>query len=145
MNAIAMRIDELGKIGWIGLIVVSFILWWPLGLAALIYTLWSGRMSYWCGKDRSERRWSRMERKWDKWQERAKRWSGGSAYASSGNVAFDDYRDETLRRLEDEQKEFRDFLDRLRKAKDKAEFDEFMSERRAPRAPDPGAGQPTAP
>ena len=48
---------------------------------------------------------------------------------SSGNRAFDEYRAETLRRLEEEQKEFRDFLDRLRMAKDKAEFDQFMAER----------------
>ena len=48
----------------------------------------------------------------------------------SGNHAFDEYRTETLRRLEDEQREFRDFLDRLRFAKDKQEFDQFMPERR---------------
>jgi hypothetical protein len=35
-----------------------------------------------------------------------------------------------LRRLEEEQKEFREFLERLRFAKDKTEFDQFMSERR---------------
>ncbi|MET1026466.1 MAG: DUF2852 domain-containing protein, partial [Dongiaceae bacterium] len=44
--------------------------------------------------------------------------------------AFDEYRSETLRRLEEEQKEFRDFLDHLRQAKDKAEFDQFMNDRR---------------
>jgi hypothetical protein len=37
---------------------------------------------------------------------------------------------ETLRRLEEEQREFQDFLTRLRMAKDKAEFDQFMAERR---------------
>ena len=50
--------------------------------------------------------------------------------ASSGNVAFDEYREETLRKLDEEQREFRDFLDRLRAAKDRAEFDQFMNERR---------------
>jgi hypothetical protein len=50
---------------------------------------------------------------------------------SSGNRAFDEYREETLRRLEEEQREFREFLVRLRQAKDKQEFDQFMSERRA--------------
>ena len=49
---------------------------------------------------------------------------------SSGNNAFDDYRSETLRRLEEEEKEFRDFLNRLRAAKDKSEFDQFMADRR---------------
>ena len=59
---------------------------------------------------------------------------------SSGNHAFDEYRTETLRRLEEEQREFREFLDRLRFAKDKTEFDQFMAERRnrpAPESPPP--------
>src|SRR5262249_62348348 len=54
---------------------------------------------------------------------------------SSGNRAFAEYRVETLRRLEEEQREFREFLDRLRFAKDKTEFDQFMAERRARTAP----------
>ena len=49
---------------------------------------------------------------------------------SSGNHAFDEYRTETLRRLEEEQREFKEFLERLRFAKDKTEFDQFMAERR---------------
>jgi len=48
---------------------------------------------------------------------------------ASGNSAFDDYRAEMLRRLEDDQKEFSAFLNRLRQARDKAEFDQFMAER----------------
>ena len=48
----------------------------------------------------------------------------------SGNRAFDEYRDEALRRLEEEANEFRGFLERLRMAKDRAEFDDFMRERR---------------
>jgi hypothetical protein len=34
-----------------------------------------------------------------------------------------------LRRLEDEQRDFFEFLNRLRHAKDKAEFDQFMADR----------------
>jgi len=49
-----------------------------------------------------------------------------------------DYREETLRRLEEEQREFHDFLGRLRMAKDKAEFDQFMADRR----PRPGPSAP---
>lgn len=52
-----------------------------------------------------------------------------STHRSSGNTAFDAYKQETLRRLEDEQHSFEAFLQRLRDAKDKAEFDEFMDER----------------
>jgi Protein of unknown function (DUF2852) len=45
-------------------------------------------------------------------------------------AAFDEYRADTLRRLEDEQRAFHDFVNRLRAARDKAEFDQFMNERR---------------
>jgi hypothetical protein len=49
---------------------------------------------------------------------------------SSGNAAFDEYREQTIRRLEEEQKEFFEYLERLRKAKDKEEFDRFMADRK---------------
>ena len=45
-------------------------------------------------------------------------------------IRVDEYREDAIRRLEEEQREFREFLDRLRKAKDKQEFDQFMAERR---------------
>ena len=62
---------------------------------------------------------------------------------SSGNSAFDDYRSETLKRLEDEQREFKEFLARLRFAKDRTEFDQFMAERRQrPFEPDSQAEPP---
>ena len=51
------------------------------------------------------------------------------AYRSSGNTAFDAYKADTLRRLEDEQEAFQEFLQRLRDAKDKSEFDQFMDDR----------------
>ena len=51
--------------------------------------------------------------------------------------------DETLRRLEEEQTEFKDFLDRLRHAKDKEEFDQFMAQhRQRPASPSEGQPQP---
>lgn len=52
-----------------------------------------------------------------------------AAMRPSGNSAFDAYKAETLRRLEDEQHNFEEFLKRLREAKDKAEFDQFMEDR----------------
>lgn len=51
-----------------------------------------------------------------------------AAFKSSGNTAFDAYKAETLRRLEDEQGSFEAFLERLRAAKDKSEFDQFMED-----------------
>lgn len=52
-------------------------------------------------------------------------------HRSTGNSAFDAYKADTLRRLEQEQDKFEAFLERLRDAKDKAEFDQFMDERAA--------------
>jgi hypothetical protein len=51
---------------------------------------------------------------------------------TNGSPAFDEYRAETLRRLEREQGEFQQFVEHLRMAKDKAEFDQFIAARRAP-------------
>lgn len=66
---------------------------------------------------------------------------GTQSFGSSGNAAFDEYRLETLRRLEEEEREFRDFLERLRLAKDRAEFDQFMTDRKSRAAPPkPGNG-----
>jgi hypothetical protein len=118
---IAARLDDIGKPAWIALTVLGFVLWWPLGLASLLFILGSGRMG--CSRH------GRWQDKADRMQAAASRWYSGRP-ASSGNRAFDEYRAETLRRLEEEQEGFRAFLDRLRHAKDKAEFDEFMADRR---------------
>ena len=80
----------------------------------------------------------RMQAKMDRMRERAGQW-GGWEPRSSGNRAFDEYRTETLRRLEEEQKEFKDFLERLRHARDKAEFDQFMADRKTHRDEGPAA------
>ena len=71
----------------------------------------------------------------DEW--RASRWGGGyGVMQPSGNAAFDGYRAETLKRLEEEQQEFASFLSRLRQSKDRAEFEQFMAERRNKPLPD---------
>ena len=62
--------------------------------------------------------------------------SARNVSASTGNAAFDAYREETLKRLEDEREAFTSFLDQLRKAKDQAEFDQFMASRQTPQAPE---------
>jgi len=130
------RLDEIGKPAWIGLTVLSFILWWPLGLVVLGYLIGSGRMACWseAAGPRWQRRMERMQRRMERMHTAAERWGRGGQRSNyreaTGNRAFDEYRDETLRRLEEEQREFMEFLDRLRHAKDKAEFDQFMAERR---------------
>lgn len=59
----------------------------------------------------------------------ARRGTDAHTFRSSGNSAFDAYKADTLRRLEEEQDAFEAFLQRLRDAKDKAEFDQFMDDR----------------
>ena len=145
---ITTKLDEFGKPAWIALTVLGFMAWWPLGLAVLAFTIGSGRMG--CGYHGSHDRWQhKMERMQSKMDWMRSKMSGGNPGGSpwnsgptSGNRAFDDYRAETLRRLEDEQREFKDFLERLRFAKDKTEFDQFMAERR--NRPSPDTQQPQA-
>ena len=129
---ITAKLDELGLPAWIALMVLGFMVWWPVGFVLLAFIIGSGRMG--CGRhsiERWENKMSRMQEKLEQMRGRASSgtWGWGQP-PSSGNRAFDEYRTETLRRLEEEQREFRDFLDRLRFAKDKTEFDQFMAERR---------------
>jgi hypothetical protein len=126
---IVAKLDELGKPAWIALTILGFVTWWPLGLALLVYTFGSGRMT--CSNGRGVARWQGGVSPWQFGSGPMR--SAGTWWQptrSSGNRAFDDYREETLRRLEEEQQEFKDFLRRLRMAKDKAEFDQFLAERR---------------
>ena len=141
MNVVAY-LDDIGKPAWIGLTIVSFIVFWPLGLVVLGYLIGSGGMACWAPSngDRWQRRMERTQQRMERMQAAAEQWTGRGFRSSSGNRAFDEYRDETLRRLEEEQREFKAFLDRLRHAKDKAEFDQFMAERG--RRPQPAPPQP---
>ncbi len=103
-------LDARGKGAWIAAMVLSFIFFWPIGLALLAYMIWSKRMFSSSCKSMTRR-------------------NARAVWNSSGNSAFDAYKAETLRRLEEEQENFEAFLRRLREAKDKAEFDQFMDER----------------
>ncbi|MCE9649341.1 MAG: DUF2852 domain-containing protein [Parvibaculum sp.] len=110
----AAMLDDMPKGAWIALMVIGFVLFWPVGLGVLFYLIWSGKMQAWK-------------------RERGYGCSSSSRFrrhSSTGNSAFDAYRDETLKRMEEEQKAFGEFVDRLRRAKDQSEFDQFMAERR---------------
>jgi hypothetical protein len=137
------------------LMILGFIWWWPLGLLILGYLIMRHKHGCWrapfyagsgpmmgnwnCHAERWEehldRKMARMQEKMQRVRDRMESyrsrggWGFGAA-ASSGNRAFDDYRSETLKRLEDEQREFKEFLERLRFAKDRSEFDQFMAARR---------------
>lgn len=110
--------------------VVGFFIAWPIGLAALAYILWGDRLH--TAVDEARYRWS-TDRSGD-----------------SGNLAFDDYRERELKRLEEERRkldgmraEFDRFMHELRRAKDKEEFDRFMSERDRRDTKDFGNAEPT--
>ena len=108
-------LDARGRPAWIVAMVLGFIFVWPVGLALLGYMIWSKRMFGTCTRRSRHVPAYRAE--------------------STGNAAFDAYRDETLKRLEDEHRAFLDFLQKLREARDKAEFDQFMAGRGEPREP----------
>ena len=137
---VAAKLDEFGRPAWIAVMVLGFIVFWPVGLAILGFLIWSGRM----GMGRMGCRHGG----WGRWHhERHEGWhSRHLGRRDSGNSAFEDYKMETLKRLEEEQGEFMDFLQRLRHAKDKAEFDQFMADRRnrpqTPPATETPDGQP---
>ena len=112
LNRSEAWLDEKGKGAWIAAMVLGFIFFWPIGLALLAYMIWGKRMFNSSCRSRGSFRKSAM-----------------NTMRATGNSAFDAYKSETLRRLEQEQTEFESFLERLREAKDKAEFDQFMDER----------------
>ncbi len=112
-------LDDRGRAAWITAMVGSYIVFWPVGLALTAYMVMNDKFSGTGIKRRNVHAWGGCGPK--------KRSSKMNAY--TGNAAFDAYKDETLRRLEEEQANFEEFLERLREAKDKAEFDQFMDER----------------
>ena len=150
------KLDELGRPAWIAIAILGFMAWWPIGLAVLAFFIGSGRMGCWHHYDdgkwqhhmgRWQSKMERMQEKMDRMRTKMDARGGGNWWGtppSSGNRAFDDYRTETLRRLEEEQREFKDFLARLRFARDRAEFDQFMTERRN-RPFEPGSQSEPAP
>jgi hypothetical protein len=97
------------------LMVLGFIIFWPLGLAMLAWIIWGEQIS-------------------DRMRDAEVRWRS----EKTGNHAFDDYRkaelsrlEEERRRLEAEREEFEAYLRDLKRARDQEEFDRYMAERRA--------------
>ncbi len=110
------KMDEFGRPAWVAATLLGFWLFWPAGVAVLAYLAWTGRLRSMTTRTAGPGQWFNLR--------------GGTRPAGSGNQAFDDYRAETLSRLEEEKREFADYLERLRRARDKAEFDGFMADRR---------------
>lgn len=131
--------------------VLGFIVFWPIGLAIVAFKIWQHKTGYagdlasFCREtagafksgDYASGPFSRAS--WPSfsgWGCRGSRNSGRRRGA--GNSAFDEWRDAELARLEEErrkleaaEKEFADYMQNLRRARDREEFDRFMRDRQA--------------
>ena len=119
------RFDRLPSGVRIALMIGGFIIFWPIGLAMLGYLMWNQQLNLWSGAMGCNRNHGHSHSR------RRRAWSGysGGRGGSSGNRAFDEYREATLKQLEEDQLEFNSFVDQLRRAKDQHEFDAFMADR----------------
>ena len=125
----------------IALMVLGFIVFWPLGLAMLGYILFGDRLHAF-KREANE--------KIDGFYKSCRRggWHGrnrGGWHQDTGNVAFDDWRKAELERIEEERRkldamreEFDSYLRELRRAKDQEEFDRFMRDRQNRQTPTTG-------
>lgn len=123
----------------IALMVVGFIVFWPLGLAVLGYILWGEKFGG--SPEKAQAYWNKGKSWIGANKPRHHHFSNRSyGMNSSGNAAFDEYRAEQLKRLEEERARldaeidaFHEYMVNLNKAKDREEFDRFMNERRGSR------------
>ena len=117
----------------IAAMVAGFVIFWPLGLLALFLKWKNGEM--WRGSSETKAPWRDFKKpdfgNWKSYRP--------AAFSHTGNAAFDEYRrtqfqrlEEERRKLDEEQRAFSDFVEKLRRAKDQDEFDRFMAERQSP-------------
>ncbi|MBD9653073.1 hypothetical protein M2267_005584 [Ensifer sp. KUDG1] len=113
----------------IALMVLGFVVFWPLGLAMLAYILFGEKLKTFKkdANDTVDGMCSAFKRggRRSNWTHR------------TGNVAFDDWREAELTRLDEERRkldemreEFDSYARELRRAKDQEEFDRFMRDRK---------------
>jgi hypothetical protein len=117
----------------IAMMIIGFMIFWPLGLAMIAYIIWGDRLDGFKNEvnratDRFSGNFSTRTCNHYSWHQ-----------PQSGNVAFDEWREAELERLDEERRklnemrqEFEDYSRELRRAKDKEEFDRFMANRNAP-------------
>ncbi|MGI9401155.1 MAG: DUF2852 domain-containing protein [Rhizobiaceae bacterium] len=112
----------------IAMMIIGFMIFWPLGLAMLAYILFGDRL----GEFKTE-----VNRATDRFScgfGRGRSSRRNHFREDTGNVAFDEWREAELTRLEEERRkldemraEFDEHLRELRRARDKQEFDAFMA------------------
>lgn len=123
----------------IALMVLGFVVFWPLGLAMLAYILFGDRLRGF--KRDANEAVDGIFSGFRGFRTRGFR----SSFNASDNVAFDDWRRAELDRLEQERRkldemraEFDAYAREVRRAKDQEEFDRFMRERHTARRDDGG-------
>ncbi len=102
---IAGGLDRGGRPAWLAASILGFIFFWPLGLFLIVNMFMRGNTM--CNSRHNYK--SR----------------------STGNTAFDRYRDETIARLQEERVAFNEYIQRLREARDQEEFDGWTKEYKA--------------
>lgn len=140
----AHRDGRCGRMHWkpieVLAMILGFIWFFPIGLAILFWKIWQAKSQYSGDFGQfAQERWGEFEqraglrgmaRKFGEWP------------ASSGNAAFDDWRKAELERLAEERRKifeaeqaFEAYLDGLRRAKDREDFERFMASRAKPDQP----------
>lgn len=142
----ADRAGHSGRMHWkpieVVAMILGFIWWFPIGLAILFWKFWQSKTRY------SGDFGQFAQEKWGEFEQRAglrgMARNMGDWPRSSGNAAFDDWRKAELERLAQErrkifeaEKAFEDYLDGLRRAKDREDFERFMANRAKPDQPSP--------
>ena len=100
-------LDDRGRKAWIAAMILGFVFAWPVGLGLLGYMIWSKRMfgRHSCGMGRQQDNHDQMHKHW---HETRSGWRDmGRAMRPSGNSAFDTYKADTIRRLQDEHRRSR--------------------------------------
>ncbi|MFK7902908.1 MAG: DUF2852 domain-containing protein [Nitratireductor sp.] len=114
------------------MMIIGFMVFWPLGMAVLAYILWGDRLDSFK---------SEVSRATDNVVDGLNTFGRNSGVyqstARTGNAAFDEWRDGEIARLEEKRREldetrreFDEHLRELRKARDKEEFNSFMQSKK---------------
>jgi hypothetical protein len=126
--------------------VLGFIVFWPIGLAIVLFKVWQRKYGYEGDLFAfAQERAADVQARWKDATGQSSPsggWRGPGFMRSSGNVAFDDWRESELARLEEErrklaeaEREFAEHIDELRRARDRDEFESFMRARRGREQP----------
>ncbi len=114
--------------------LVGFVFFWPIGLAVVLWKMWQKKQGYGGDIFAFLREQTEAVRRGWNFEDRAPRYYSSG---TSGNVAFDEWREAELARLEEERRKLaeaeRDFarhIEELRRARDREEFESFMRNRR---------------